>query len=212
MDDYSIDLERRDYLKLSGAVGLAGLAGCVNPPQSEENKHHGQNEHGKHHEHSNDHYSEPQPHAEVEMYTEGQEYHFSPHVAWVEEGGTVTWHNKSGAHTTTAYSEDNDTVQRIPDDAESWDSGLLTEKDATYEHTFEEAGVYDYFCSPHEGKGMLGSIIVGTPDTHHSPALEPPQDTLPDTAQEKIRELNAMVEDRLGADQGHDGDSGSHSH
>ncbi|WP_241997224.1 plastocyanin/azurin family copper-binding protein [Halorubrum sp. SD626R] len=29
-----------------------------------------------------------------------------------------------------------------------------------YEHTFEEPGTYEYFCIPHEGSGMVGTVRV----------------------------------------------------
>ncbi|MDS0258028.1 halocyanin domain-containing protein [Haloarcula sp. S1CR25-12] len=31
-----------------------------------------------------------------------------------------------------------------------------------YEYTFEEDGIYNYYCSPHEANQMKGSIVVGT--------------------------------------------------
>ena len=56
---------------------------------------------------------------------------------------------------------------RIPEGAEPWDSGVLQtqapEKGSTFEHTFTQEGVYDYFCRPHEAAGMVGRIVVGRP-------------------------------------------------
>lgn len=100
---------------------------------------------------------------EVMMVTEGSDYYFEPIGLHVEPGTTVTWVNESGAHSSTAYSEDNGKTQMIPDEAESWDSGILSESGATFEHTFEVEGTYNYYCTPHETLGMVGRIVVGEP-------------------------------------------------
>lgn len=140
----------------------------------------------------------PVAHAEVKMQTIDSGQHFHPHVAWVEPGGTVTFHNESGAHTATAYHPANGKSQRIPEDADPFDSGLLTEEGATWEHTFETEGVYDIYCVPHEQMGMIGTVVVGKPDPHGQPGLAEPQRALPDTAATKIRNLNEQVNTMLG--------------
>ncbi len=95
------------------------------------------------------------------MVTEGNEFYFDPIGVQVEPGTTVRFINESGQHSSTAYSEENDKPQRIPEGAESWDSGILTEEGATFEVTLTEEGVYDYYCIPHETLGMVGRIVVG---------------------------------------------------
>lgn len=101
----------------------------------------------------------------VDMETEGSEYYFDPIGLFVESGTTVTFRIESGSHSSTAYKEGNGPaeVTRIPEDAEAWDSGTLTEEGATFEHTFETAGTYDYFCIPHKSLGMVGRIVVDEP-------------------------------------------------
>lgn len=141
---------------------------------------------------------EPTDRAEVSMVAEGEDNHFEPHVVRVTPGGTVRFVNEQGAHSTTAYHPDNDKPLRIPEGASAWDSGTLSEQGATFEHTFETEGVYDYFCIPHESMGMLGSVIVGQPDPQGQPALQPPQESLPGEASAKIEELNEMVAEELG--------------
>jgi len=86
--------------------------------------------------------------AQVNMITTDGTYHFDPHVARVEVGGTVTFHNESGSHSATAYHPDNDQPQLVPDGAASWDSSLLSEAGATFEHTFETEGVYTTTARP----------------------------------------------------------------
>ena len=99
------------------------------------------------------------------MVTEGSEYYFDPIGLFVESGTTVTWEIQAGSHSSTAYKKGNGpaSVTRIPDGAKAWDSGVLSQQGATYEHTFETTGTYDYFCIPHKSLGMVGRIVVGEP-------------------------------------------------
>ena len=101
---------------------------------------------------------------EIDMITDGPSFYFDIVGLVVEPGTTIRFVNASGAHATAAYSPANGKQQRIPDGAESWDSGMLVEPGATFEVTLTEAGVYDYYCLPHEALGMVGRIIVGSPD------------------------------------------------
>ena len=96
---------------------------------------------------------------------------FEPATITVDVGDEVVWYNNSArAHSITAYEAG------IPDDAdyfatggyeteeaarEAWDgmNGALT-NGQRYSHTFEVPGTYDYFCVPHEGSGMVGTVVV----------------------------------------------------
>lgn len=104
---------------------------------------------------------------EVDMRTseDRTEVWFDPVGLLVSPGTTVRWVvEEANPHTTTAYHPSNgDRPARIPSDAEPWNSGYLLESGATFEKTFSEEGVYDYFCKPHEASGMVGRIVVGTP-------------------------------------------------
>ena len=84
---------------------------------------------------------------------------FSPAVVWAEEGATITWENRSGSHSATAYHPNNDRPLRVPTSGSSFNSGTMSEGD-THEHVFEEPGVYNYYCRPHEGLGMVGLVVV----------------------------------------------------
>lgn len=101
----------------------------------------------------------------VLMVTEGSEYYFDPIGLFVEAGETVTFEIRSGTHSATAYKQGTSSasVTRIPDGAEAFNSDILSEQGATYEHTFETTGTYDYFCIPHKSLGMVGRIVVGEP-------------------------------------------------
>jgi len=206
-------LTRRRLLRLSGGVTAVGLAGCTgtqNDGTGAESDHSGVedgHDDGGHEEEDghddgghNEAISAPSDTATVRMITQDGGYHFDPHVVRVTVGGTVTWHNESGSHSTTAYHPDNDQPRLIPDDAASWDSGLVSTQGATFEHTFETEGVYHYYCTPHETPGMIGSIIVGEPDPHEQGALADPPASKPDSVREKLEELNGMVNTALGED------------
>jgi plastocyanin len=167
----------------------------------ETDEHGGEADHQETDEHGHNHDEgtpeAPAAAAEVAMRTADDGQHFAPHMTWVEVGATVTWHAESGTHDTVAYHPDNDRPQRIPDGGTPWQSDLLAEG-GSFEHTFEEAGVYDYFCTPHEGVGMVGTVIVGEPDAHGQPALAEPQDSLPEGASAELADLGTMVKETLG--------------
>lgn len=209
-------LTRRQMLQLAGGFGTAGLAGCVGAlndgnvvatdattATEQHDEGDGHDEEGGHqeadgHHHEEDTVGEPTAEAEVTMFTEDTGFHFDPHVVRVTEGGTVRFVNESGSHTATAYHPDNDRPLLMPENADAWDSEMLTDAGAEFEHTFETEGVYHYFCAPHESAGMIGSVIVGEPDAHGQPALEEPPEELPDAVREKIHSLNEMCNEALG--------------
>lgn len=190
----------------SAGIALTGVAGCLGSPSGGDDSD-GGNASGDGHDDGHDHgggestegggIGEPVENAEVAMKTADGENHFEPHVVRVVPGGTVTFTLESGTHSATAYASDNDKPQRIPEDATAWDSGTMNEQGATFEHTFETEGVYDYYCSPHESLGMVGSVVVGDPSLDDQPGLAEPQDGLPDDARSKIQSLNERVTESL---------------
>lgn len=100
---------------------------------------------------------------------------FDPAVLTIQPGDTVVWETVGSiGHSVTAYEAE------IPGEAVYFASGGFESEDAarnsyragepasgdvtegmSYEHTFEVAGTYDYFCIPHESAGMVGTIQVG---------------------------------------------------
>ena len=166
----------------------------------------GHHEEGHHDEttghHDGDHHGEsslgsPSASATVKMVSTESGNHFEPHVVHVEVGGTVTWHNESGSHSTTAYHPDNDAPRRVPEGTSAWDSGVYSESGATFERAFEEPGVYDYYCTPHGPVGMIGTVVVGDPGPSGQSGLQPPGDELSDAASAKIESLNERVRSAL---------------
>jgi plastocyanin len=92
----------------------------------------------------------------------GSRVWFDPIGLYVQPGTTVRWIARENVHTTTAYHPKNDHHPlRIPDGAAPWDSGFLVKPGATFDVTLTVPGVYDYYCIPHEGAGMVGRIVVG---------------------------------------------------
>jgi len=76
---------------------------------------------------------------------------FGPAAIQVDPGTTVVWEwtGQGGGHNVVAEDE-------------TFDSGeLVSEQGHTFEYTFEEDGVTQYFCSPHKGVGMKGAVVVG---------------------------------------------------
>jgi plastocyanin len=140
----------------------------------------------------------PASSARVTMRTEGSQHHYDPHMVWVEPGATVTWELESGQHNAVAYHPDNDKPLRIPEGGEPWETELLSEQGATASHTFEAEGVYDYYCAPHEGLGMVGTVVVGEPDAHGQPALAEPQTSLPEGARRELADLGEQTNEALG--------------
>ena len=82
-----------------------------------------------------------------------QNIKFVPSEVAIAPGTTVTWTNTDDVqHSTTS-------------DTGIWDSGLLG-NGQTYSHTFEDPGVYPYYCTLHGGAGgvgMSGTVIVIPP-------------------------------------------------
>ena len=74
---------------------------------------------------------------------------FVPANVEIAVGTTVTWENESNLfHTIT------------PDGHEEWERQTMSSTGETFEHTFNTAGTFDYFCEPHQSDGMLGTITV----------------------------------------------------
>ena len=213
-------LSRRRLLQGSGSLALFGLAGCGAPAgqstdepaggdgQSDDHAGHGESEHG------HNQVSEPKATREVLVNTarngDNTEYHFDPHVTWVEVGGTVKWTLESGTHTATAYHPGNDQPRLVPEGTEAWDSGMLSEEGETYEHAFDTEGVYHYYCVPHETFGMLATVIVGEPDLEDQAALQSVPEDKPEEVRSKLQELNEMCHSIL--DGHHEGEETEDGH
>jgi plastocyanin len=121
---------------------------------------------------------------------------FQPDLLAVETGTTVEFVGESGSHTVTAYHTDNDRQHRVPDGTEAFD--IPMEEGGRETLTFETAGVYDYHCKPHEGVGMVGSLLVGDAEADANGLAAPDESDLPEAAVEAIRDLNDRAREELG--------------
>ncbi len=89
---------------------------------------------------------------------------FSPSIIQIEAGDTVRWTNSGGFHNIEA----NDGSFRCSDSCEVTagdGNGAASSSWATVEITFNNVGLFDYFCEIHFGSGMTGSIDVIVPTT-----------------------------------------------
>jgi plastocyanin len=87
---------------------------------------------------------------------------FEPKKIEVSVGAKVTWKNAGKiAHTVTADKSKaaDPSLVSIPAGTKEWDSGLVNGAES-YARTFEKPGTYRYICIPHEGVGMVGTVVV----------------------------------------------------
>ncbi len=99
----------------------------------------------------------------IEVGTGSEEMGFSPAAVHIDPGTKVIWEwVGSKAHNVVSN-----------DDA--FDSGSAEAgSGVTFEHTFEEAGIYNYHCVPHEGSGMIASVAVGEVPRKEPTTPQPP--------------------------------------
>lgn len=74
---------------------------------------------------------------------------FNPSAVTIARGTTVRWTNNTGIlHTVT------------PDGHSEWESKTLSGNTTVFEHRFDNAGTFPYYCEPHRDSGMTGTIVV----------------------------------------------------
>lgn len=74
---------------------------------------------------------------------------FSPSTLTISTGTTVRWRNEQSVfHTIT------------PDGHNEWTAASVSNAGDTFEHTFNTAGTFPYYCEPHRSQGMTGTITV----------------------------------------------------
>ncbi len=118
-------------------------------------------------------------------------YHFMPHVTWIEPGQMVFWEHFSRegvserrTHTVTSFGAGSLFPSLIPDGAAHFDSGyragthgidqdeLIDERfnremadiigqEGGFSHMFEQEGVYMFYCQNHHEFKMAGAVVVG---------------------------------------------------
>ncbi|WP_138006751.1 halocyanin domain-containing protein [Halalkalirubrum salinum] len=80
----------------------------------------------------------------------GDGIQFDPAAVLVDPGTTVTWEwtGEGGGH-------------NVAEVDGTFESEVVEDADHTFEHTFEDEGIFQYVCTPHEALGMKGAIAVG---------------------------------------------------
>jgi plastocyanin len=81
---------------------------------------------------------------------------FDPDSFTLSAGGTVTWEWDSSGHNVRPSSQPSgaDWSGTPGGDGQTYDTGY------SYEQSFDTAGDYEYYCSPHRGFGMVASFTV----------------------------------------------------
>lgn len=90
---------------------------------------------------------------------------------------------------------------------QAWDSGSMSEEGETFDQTFETEWVYHYICRPHEGFGMVATVIVVGPHLDDHPTLTQIPEDKPEEVRGKLAELKSLVQETVGgghADEEHD--------
>ncbi|TYQ28200.1 plastocyanin [Pseudanabaena sp. UWO310] len=86
----------------------------------------------------------------VKMGSDSGQLVFDPKVVTIKAGDTVKWvNNKAFPHNIV-----------FDGHAELSHKKLAQKPKAELESTFNEAGEFSYYCSPHRGAGMQGKVIV----------------------------------------------------
>lgn len=89
------------------------------------------------------------------------EFFFEPTGIAIEPGDTVRFSLVTPHHSVTAYHPAMGTTQRVPDGVPPFSSPVLP-VNAYWLYTFEEEGVYDVHCGPHEIFGHIARIVAGS--------------------------------------------------
>ncbi|TYL38308.1 hypothetical protein CV102_10860 [Natronococcus pandeyae] len=97
------------------------------------------------------------------------EFYFEPAGLAIEAGDVVKFNFLTPDHAVAAFHEGFGRTHRVPEGAEPLSSPMM-DVDTYWLCSFEESGVYDLYCPPHEFLGMGMRLVV---DEASGPATEP---------------------------------------
>lgn len=178
--DMTEDNTRRTFLKYSGAVGALTLAaGCLGDDDDKEN---GEEAVGTDQD-LHPRYGYPSTSLEDDEPVESDhtiklqwdpsqsppEFYFDPAGLAIESGDVVRFEFLSPDHAVTAFHEAFGRTHRVPEDAAPVSSPMM-ETGTYWLCEFEESGVWDLYCPPHEFFSMGMRLVV---DEATGPATEP---------------------------------------
>ena len=79
---------------------------------------------------------------------DGNKMVFSDEIARVDIGDIITWIPTTKGHNVEMISSPNDMK-------------LKSKNGKEVKISFDKAGIYYYWCTPHKGMGMIGLVVVG---------------------------------------------------
>ena len=79
---------------------------------------------------------------------DGNKMVYSEEIARVDVGDTITWVPTTKGHNVEMIASPNDMKFKSKNGKEA-------------KITFEDPGLYLYWCTPHKGMGMIGLVVVG---------------------------------------------------
>ena len=79
---------------------------------------------------------------------DGNKMVFSEEIARVDIGDIITWIPTTKGHNVEMISSHNDMK-------------LKSKNGKEVKISFDKAGIYYYWCTPHKGMGMIGLVVVG---------------------------------------------------
>ena len=79
---------------------------------------------------------------------DGNKMVYSEEIAMVDAGDTVTWVPTSKGHNVEMIASPNSMKFKSKNGKEA-------------KITFDQPGIYYYWCTPHKGMGMIGLVVVG---------------------------------------------------
>ena len=79
---------------------------------------------------------------------DGNKMVYSQEIAHVDVGDTITWVPTTKGHNVEMIASPNGMK-------------LKSKNGKKIQVTFEEPGIYYYWCTPHKGMGMIGLVVVG---------------------------------------------------
>jgi len=93
----------------------------------------------------------------------GFQFIFSPDTVNISVGDTVRWTWNSGGHSVTGGENCSANSEFCSPDDMNCGALNLSDAGAVYQHTFNTAGTYSYYCVVHCSRGMVGTVNVTAP-------------------------------------------------
>ena len=103
-------------------------------------------------------YAAPAVAVDVKLGSDGGQLVFVPDEVKISAGDTVTWIGNKGMPHNVVFDEEN--VPDGVDAAKISHEDMVGEEGEKVSSKLDKPGTYAYYCEPHRGAGMNGTIIV----------------------------------------------------